>query len=308
MIEDDADQPPADAEVVPYVHNAVARIAPPLFSSHDSAPCGYHVELTPSQLVHLPFIECAHAFAAVLDRALASNPNLLDKSNQEAVVKWLVHDSVTQTLKTEVSHLSISSKKAKLMKQELAALCLIFDRSGAVHMMNQIVSDTRAASGKLLTFSEFATNDETPMRFRHQDQVSVKALSAMAAQVTLPGVLAKGVFEDALPIKVNHTLSSVILLVQRGSDFFAFQFDFVHWLQVLDSTRTGCYYNSTQQNRLSARNVANSCDRRQRVVCHDGDSALDAAERLIAHRERPMSSLRTKCLSHKAAGFMTKNQ
>ena len=125
------------------------------------------------------------------------------------------------------------------LKLDLAMACLNFNRLTVASTIRAVVSYVQRAGGQLLTFTEFAKYDETPLKFRVKD-ASVKELEKAAQRAGLPTNLSGGTCEDALPAKLCNTESAIAIMFRMGEIDFCIRFGLCHWLQVMDSTHGEC--------------------------------------------------------------------
>jgi hypothetical protein len=279
-----------------------------MFAGHGYLPRFDDAAMSPSSFTKTDLFESLSSVGALLERESRTSgvvPHDIDAL--KICSHFLLGDDTTLNLKAESKFVEVDSKKLQLMKHELAAGCVLLDRVGSVAIMRKVVSDVSAASdARLLTISEASRYDETPMVFKHRSASFQRELEAASKLVQIPGIASSLCGGDTLPLKVNHTMSSAGILVRVGAAYFFLEFKYPHWLQAMDSTQANCYFRCVQQHSLPLAAIASAFHRRQRIICNDGDGAIEKCERLVESRVPAIASMRNKCEVHRASGMRTK--
>jgi hypothetical protein len=176
--------------------------------------------------------------------------------------------------------------------------------------MHAVVNEVQANEGRLITFSHVTRYDETPMRVRIADLGMHSALRDAGGRsreiveferrlATLIGALGQPVIKDDVDQgKLLEVESSYTLLVFLRGHYCLVRFDCVVPVASMARTTAEVYYVHHRRIQHEFGGIAERFERRQRVVCTDGDGAVAKSERAMALAFPSCAVLHTICAVH----------
>ena len=291
----DADTGAAHDQLVPFApgHSELQIYRSASYSSHRPKWQAYALELA---------LGLEQRAAVVATLPLCHVPWSQDHAN--TVRYYLGNDGRYKPLCQEAEDLGMSMRSCHRILQSTACSWMLMVRRDIVIFLRRLTTDIVASGGKALVYYDELRYDETPMVVRTADPAV--EISPGAADSIVPQLAAMTRFQPI--VKSSHT-NKIVQTVRTVSALYKLcdntyclvRFPVPCWLQTVASGTAENYHRCIAQTSFTLPpDIVKSFHRVQRLVCVDGDAAIDRAERGVASQDPDLISIVLKCEMHMA--------